>query len=118
MTLRVKLDHNVPASLVPILDERGIDVATVAEQGHATSDDQTVGAAAAAENRVLVTLDRGFADPRRHARDGHAGVLVLRPRRQTPALLRALLLAALDALSADEFYGRVVVAEPGRLRVR
>jgi predicted nuclease of predicted toxin-antitoxin system len=66
--IRLLADENVPRPSVLRLRAAGIDV-TVAPSG--ASDDETL-ARAAAENRILVTLDRDF------------GRLALSPRPQIP----------------------------------
>ena len=55
---------------------------TVKEQGLGGSDDALLAEVCRSEGRVVVTLDRGFGDPRRHPTQGTPGIVVLRPQTQ------------------------------------
>lgn len=96
--MRLKLDENLPLDLAGILSNRGHEVDTVADEGLAGADDQAIHAAATHDQRVIMTLDRGFGDVRRYPPGSHAGVIVLRPISQDPA--------------------SIGVVEPERVRVR
>ena len=62
--MKFKLDENLPVSSARSLAKSGDDVDTVAAEGLTGAADPDVVAAAAAEERVLITLDRGLGDPR------------------------------------------------------
>ena len=75
-------------------------------------------AAAAAQARVLITLDRGMGDIRRYSPGSHAGIVILRLGDQSaPAVSQAVIELAnwadLEALS-----GAVAVLQGGVLRIR
>jgi predicted nuclease of predicted toxin-antitoxin system len=53
--VRIKLDENLPAALVPLLAALGHDVDTVPAEGIAGEDDGVVWRAAQADGRLLVT---------------------------------------------------------------
>ena len=116
--MRLKLDENLPASLVAPLIASGHDVSTVPAQCLGGAPDERVAAACAAEDRVLLTLDRGFGDPRRHPPGTHAGIVVLRTRDQSaPALL--CVVRRLVALFAEEDpRGRLWIVDERRVRIR
>lgn len=80
--------------------------------------DEIVGETATREGRVLVTLDRGFGDVRRYPPGSHAGVVLLRLRRQSlPSQLAAVeLLASYEGLSS--LVGCTAVVTPSTLRIR
>ena len=74
----MKLDENVPVSaLVPLL-EAEVDVDTVADEGLVGADDPAVLLAASREDRVVMTMDRGFGDIRAYPPGSHGGIVVVR----------------------------------------
>jgi predicted nuclease of predicted toxin-antitoxin system len=77
--VKIKLDENIPVSTSQVLMEIGHDVETVIGEGLAGHDDPTVLAAASAEERLLVTLDRGFGDVRAYPPGSHGGSLCCVP---------------------------------------
>ena len=116
--MRVKLDENIPSRAGAILADAGHDVDTVVDEGLAGADDPTVSAAATVEERLVVTLDRGFGDIRRYPPGSHAGILVLRVDDQAaPAVARAVE-QLLESVVLDELAGCVSVFRDGDLRVR
>jgi predicted nuclease of predicted toxin-antitoxin system len=58
--VRFKLDENIDVRAATVLAEAGHDVATVASQGLGGAVDAVVAEAVLSEDRILVTLDRGF----------------------------------------------------------
>ena len=75
--MRIKLDENLPVEAAVVLRPLGHDVDTVADEAMAGAADEDVLRAATGEGRLLITLDRGFGDIRRHPPGTHAGVIVL-----------------------------------------
>ncbi len=73
---------------------------------------------AAVEGRMLVTMDRGFADIRRYPPGQHPGILLLRLSDQRPPTVAATLTALLQAYALEALAGCVVVAQPNTVRVR
>lgn len=78
----LKIDENLPAEAARVLGQGGHDAMTVKEQGLGGSDDALVAEVCRSEGRVVVTLDRGFGDLRRHPTQGTPGIVVLRPQTQ------------------------------------
>jgi predicted nuclease of predicted toxin-antitoxin system len=63
--VKIKLDENLSLHLKPSLVQRGHEVSTAAEEGLLGKLDAEVGAAAKAEERMVLTLDLDFADLRK-----------------------------------------------------
>jgi predicted nuclease of predicted toxin-antitoxin system len=82
--VKVKLDEHLPPSASAVLDKAGNDVHTVIAEGLGGQSYAVVFHAAQDEERLLVTLDRGFADVRSYPPGSHRGILVLRPLDQQP----------------------------------
>lgn len=80
--MKVKLDENLPSDLAELLRAAGIDVSTVKDEGLAGHADPAVLRAATAENRVLMSFDRGFADIRQYRPGTHGGIVVFRLKDQ------------------------------------
>jgi predicted nuclease of predicted toxin-antitoxin system len=86
--VRIKLDQNLPDSVIDVLAGVGHDVDTVRDEGLRGAKDPAVLAGATAHDRLLVTLDRGLGDIRTFPPGTHAGVLVVRLDHQPPRAIR------------------------------
>jgi predicted nuclease of predicted toxin-antitoxin system/alkylated DNA nucleotide flippase Atl1 len=75
--LRVKLDENLPAGALAVALELG-HVDNVSSENLTGATDPDVLAAATADGRLLITLDRRFGDIRAHPLGTHGGIGVLR----------------------------------------
>ena len=74
ITVKFKLDENLPVSSAAILTGAGHDVDTVTQEGLIGAPDQDVVAAATAAGRILISLDRGLGDIRAYPPGSHAGI--------------------------------------------
>lgn len=116
--MKVKLDENLPRSLIDVLRSAGHVADGVTDEGLGGADDQTVFASAQETGRLLLTLDRGFADIRRYEPGTHVGIVVLRlPDQSAPAVIGAVrrLMARHDL---QDLSGTIAIVEPVRLRIR
>ena len=116
--MKFKLDENLPAAVAHLLDAHGHNVHTVLDESLGGSTDSAVVTAAGREDRVLVTLDRGFGDVRAYPPGTHPGIIVLRPDDQRlPSVLEMvdLLLAHHDV---ERLACCVTVVQRNVLRVR
>jgi len=113
----VKLDENIPDSVRDVLRSAGHDVVTVAEEDLLGASDDAVLRAAASEGRLLVTLDLDFGDILTHPPQSAAGIVVLRPHRQTPTLVRELAASVAALLHQEPIRGRLWVIDEARLRI-
>ena len=115
---RLKVDENIARVAIQALRDAGHDVMTVVEQGLTGSADGRLAEVCAGEARIVVTLDRGFDDPRRNALLGILGVVVLRPATDGPKATLALVRQLLPELDAKDPTGSIWVVSPHRIRVR
>jgi predicted nuclease of predicted toxin-antitoxin system len=78
--MRLKLDENLPESLVSTLTALSYDVDNVRLEGLVGRSDPDIWQAAQASGRFLVTQDLDFSDVRKYAPGTHHGLLLLRVR--------------------------------------
>ncbi len=116
--MKVKLDENVPAGLASLLREHGHHATTVSDEGLAGQPDASIWDAAQRENRLLITMDRKFADVRSLGTVAHAGIIVLRPSTQGRRAIRALFEALIAQHPLEPFTGAIVIVDDRRIRVR
>ena len=116
--MKIKLDENLPVRVAQPLRSAGHDVDSVVEEGLAGATDVEVLAQATSSDRLVVTLDRGFADVRVHPPGSHAGVIVLRVDDQSPLTIVQEVQRLLDAVDIDDLIGCVSVFRAGSIRVR
>jgi len=75
--MNILVDENIPLMTVTALREQGHDVKHIRGTDQQGLHDKELWTLALAEQRVLITTDKGFTE-RRH--DRHAGILVVRLR--------------------------------------
>lgn len=88
--MRLELDENLPQEVVEALEAAGHDAETVVGEGLGGADDPTVLGAAERESRALLTLDVDFANVVAYSPTGRSGIVVLRPARQSRAVVLRL----------------------------
>lgn len=115
--MRFKLDENLDARLASLLAEKGHEADSVRAEGLAGTPDADLFAICVKERRALITLDLDFADPIRFPPTNSAGVVVLRPRRNTLSLIRETLVVMLPMLERETLEGVLWIVEPGRIRI-
>lgn len=116
--MRLKLDENIASAAKDALIALGHEVDTVVDEGLAGAGDRDVLSAAVAENRVLVTCDLGFGDPRAYPRGSHRGVILVRLRDQQPRLTAAALQDLFRNHELGDLSGAVVVVTERLVRIR
>jgi predicted nuclease of predicted toxin-antitoxin system len=116
--MRIKVDEDLPNAVVRNLREEGHDAVNVLEQGLGGAKDAALWQVVQAENRFLVTADKGFADIRYHAPGTHAGVLLLRPDEDGIRPLIELLRRVLENYDLDALAETIAVVTPRGIRVR
>jgi hypothetical protein len=116
--MKVKLDEDLSASLGGILASQGHQVATVPGQGWGGVVDSSLWPKLQAERIYFVTADKGFGDLRSYPPGSHAGILVLRPERESLLEFRRLLQHVLAKHRLESLAGCVTVASFRSIRVR
>lgn len=116
--MRIKLDENLPRSAVTPLIDAGHDVDTTHTERLDGAEDPDVLAAATADDRLVLTLDRGFGDIRAHPPGTHVGILVVRLDNQSADEVERTLERIVASLDLEDLAGSVAVWRDGSLRVR
>jgi len=117
MTMRVKLDENIPVEAGAALASLGHDSDSVFDEHLTGESDERVSAAARAAGRVLITQDLDFSDLRSLA-SPLPGILLLRlhdPNRR--ALIRRISGIFASGI-VESWAGKLVVASDHKIRIR
>lgn len=116
--MMLKLDENLPATLVDPLAALGHDVDTVPAEQLAGKDDNTVWNAAQQAGRFLITQDFDFSDVRRFQPGTHHGLMLIRLLNPSRRRLAARLHAVFAAEPVDTWVGCFVVVTERKIRIR
>lgn len=116
--MKIKLDENMPSSLVDLLQHLGHDVDTVLAEGLAGFDDDAVWNAAQEDGRLLITQDLDFSDLRKFAPGEHSGVVLFRLQEPGWPVLLARARSVFGCVTLSEWRGCLVVVTPHKIRVR
>jgi predicted nuclease of predicted toxin-antitoxin system len=116
--MRFKTDENLPREVADFLVQSGHDALRVDEQGLSGVADPGIAAACLVESRAMVTLDTDFMDIRRFPPEQYAGILVLRPHRQTVPRILALTRRFVPLLGSEPLRGKLWIVDEGRVRIR
>ena len=116
--MKFKIDENLPAELAGDLRQLGHDAATVIEEKLGGADDLTVVAAANAEGRVLLTLDKGIASIRNYRFDELSGIVLFRPDAPGRKEVLNFVRSYLADISSLDLSGRLAIVRPTRIRIR
>jgi predicted nuclease of predicted toxin-antitoxin system len=115
--VKLKLDENLGRRWASQLRDGGHDLHTVIDEGLSGANDIDVLAAAVAEDRALVTMDLGFANPIRFPPDETADIAVLRLRdRAGRDELDGVVGRLVTALSKARLRGHLWIVERNRVR--
>ncbi|MBI3300267.1 MAG: DUF5615 family PIN-like protein [Elusimicrobia bacterium] len=111
--MRLLADENIPAALVAVLRGKGHDV----EDSPRGANDRDIVSLAVAQERVLLTQDKDFANVLQYPPSVTKGVILLRVH---PPVLEEMVraLAGVLALPAKGFSGKLFVVDRAGVRVR
>ena len=116
--MKFKLDENLPTELAADLRALGHDAETVLDEGLRGAADATLVQVAAAEARILLTLDKGIANLLRYPPHEHAGLVLFRPDSSGRRAVLEFARSFLPRLLEMDLQKRVTVAGPSRIRSR
>jgi predicted nuclease of predicted toxin-antitoxin system len=114
--VRIKLDENLPSTLVGILSRFGHETDTVEEEGVNGKSDEIVWERAQLDGRFLITQDLDFSDIRKFAPGTHHGILLIRMRDPSRRALEERI-GALFAMEESNLWNRgFIVATDLKIR--
>jgi predicted nuclease of predicted toxin-antitoxin system len=116
--MKIKLDENLPSSLIGDLAALGHDVDSVPTEGLAGHPDPDIFEAAQKAQRFLVTQDLDFSDVRKFAPGTHEGLLLLRLANPGRLALRQRVRSLFEGESVQEWARCFVVATERKIRIR
>jgi predicted nuclease of predicted toxin-antitoxin system len=116
--VKIKLDENLSNVLKNTLETEGYDVETVIDEGLGGKNDLEVGNAAKIEERMLFTLDVGFADLRKYPPGTHSGIILFRPQKLGVLNVNNFIINCIRSINLSELIGCVVIVEFNRIRIR
>jgi predicted nuclease of predicted toxin-antitoxin system len=116
--LKLKIDENLPADCAVVLRNAGFEADRVFDEGPVGADDPVIASRSWAEDRVLVTLDLDFSNIQAYPPTRHAGIIVLRPKRQDKRMVLKLMDRLVLALANRTPAGELWIVETDRIRFR
>jgi predicted nuclease of predicted toxin-antitoxin system len=116
--VKLLLDENLSPAQAARLRRIGYDAVAVLDVGLGGADDVVVRQCALAEQRTLVTIDSDFSHILRFPPENTPGVIWLRPWPPTETMIQTMLDGVLHQLADFSVAGKLVVVEPGRIRIR
>jgi len=114
--LKLLLDENIGYLVVRDLRSQGYDVKSILEE-KPSLDDVAVLKLAEKERRILVTLDKDFGKLIFLNSRKHVGVIFLRPQKESPANILALLTNVLKSYQ-NKLPNRFVTVSESNIRFR
>jgi len=116
--VKFKIDENLADELAAVLRNMGHAAHTVEEEGLSGAPDPSIIAAAEAEGRVLLTLDKGIAGQLRGSATNHKGVVLFRPKSVGRGAVLTFVARHLTALTALPIQDRITVVTENGIRIR
>ena len=116
--MKFKIDENLPAEAADILRCAGFAANTAGDEDLSGTDDAILASASRSERRVLVTLDLDFANIRAYPPGEHAGIIVLRMKRQDKTTVLAYVRRLTTALGRRNPTGELWIVDGNRIRFR
>lgn len=118
MSLKLKIDENLPGDLAGLLLAAGHDAVTVGDEDLEGASDERLAKSVRQEARALITLDADFGNIVRFPPASLPGVVFLKLANQAkPHVLAVFRRLVLPRLGAEALDGKLWVVEDARVRV-
>ena len=111
-------DENISPISVAFLRRLGFDVLHVREVGLKRKPDCEIMGYALKEGRILITLDKDFADIRNYPPGTHAGIIRMRLPFPSPQAVNACLGLLLKQIPEQDLLGNLVITDGEKYRIR
>jgi predicted nuclease of predicted toxin-antitoxin system len=116
--MKFKVDENLPEELSEFLCNAGWDCMSVVQQQLGGEDDPKLDEVCRAENRILITFDRGFSNIQTYPPAYRAGIIVLRLKSQDKQHVLRVGIRLVQALRQRELHGELWIVHENRIRIR
>ena len=116
--MKFKIDENLPVETTAIFQQAGHDAETFHLENLTGTDDQRLSAVCRNENRILITLDIGFADIRTYPPNEFPGFIIIRSKRQDKPYILGVIQKIIPSIENEKLKGKLWIVEAGRVRER
>ena len=116
--MKFKVDENLPSEIAADLRATGHDADTVYDQGLVGAIDTAIMARVQAENRVMLTMDKGIADVRVYPPGQYAGIVLFRPALTGRNAVLTFVRQHLPVLLTGSLAGHLFIISEAGVRVR
>ncbi len=116
--MKFKIDENLPVEVAELLQQAGYDALTVLDQQLGGEADAEIGTICQQEDRIIMTLDLGFADIRAYPPQEFFGLIVLRLKRQDKLRVLGIVEQLLDVLKNEPLDKKLWIVGERRIRIR
>ena len=119
--MRFLIDECVLGKTVKLLKNSGFSVITIQELGKASATNGTVIEIANQEKSVIITNDVDFGNLILYPLGSHPGIIVLRPRLDTPDAIEdvhKILLRLIKELKPSEIEKSLIIVDRNKYRLR
>lgn len=117
MSIRIKVDEDLPVGVAERLSAAKHDAVTVVEETLTGTPDEELWNVVQREKRCLFTADKGFANAQLHPLGTHNGIVLLRLARESRSGYVRLIDTVLDRLDLESVSGAIVVVTPEVIRI-
>jgi predicted nuclease of predicted toxin-antitoxin system len=118
LTLKFKVDENLPAEVALLLTTAGHDAQTVPDQRLGGHPDRRLADTCRQEGRAVVTLDLDFADIRAYPPADYPGILVLRLARVDKGSVLHAIQRLLSTFDQEPLAGKLWIVHESTVRIR
>jgi predicted nuclease of predicted toxin-antitoxin system len=116
--MQFKIDENLPIEIANLLNDAGHNAKTIHDEDLVGQPDSTIADVCRNETRILVTLDRDFADIRTYPPSDFHGIVVLRSRLLAKPNVLALVQSIIPLLDREPVEGCLWIVSEGGVRIR
>jgi len=116
--VKIKLDENIPVSVVQVLASYGHNVHTVWDEGLVGRKDQEIWIRCQQEDRLLIMQDLDFSDLRKFQPGSHAGIVLVRLQHPGRVELLNLLSWVFGTHDVESWNRCFVIVSDTKIRVR
>jgi predicted nuclease of predicted toxin-antitoxin system len=118
LTLKFKVDENLPVEVALLLSAAGHDAVTVPDQRMGGRPDRALAEVSRQEGRAVVTLDLGFSDIRAYPPPDYPGLLVLRLSRIDKVRVLHAVQRLLPMFGQEPLARKLWIVEDATVRIR